>query len=230
VELLSEEEQWEALKRWMRTNLSSIAAMVALLLAGFYGWQLWQQRADTQALAANASYEKILRTFDENKVDEAVAQLEALRMAHPKSAYVAAADLAAARVFVSRNELDKAAQALQRVMNDSVDVQLRPIARLRLARVQSAQGQYDLALATLQAGNAVAHLAAYTEARGDILLTKGDRSGALKEYEAARKLVPQNEQGLADVGQLLDLKINDLLATEATPVTTPTPSATATKP
>jgi predicted negative regulator of RcsB-dependent stress response len=215
VELLSEEEQWEALKRWMRTNLLSIGVMVALILAGYYGWQLWKQRADTQALDANAAYEKILRTFDENKIDDAVAQIEALRTAHPKSAYVPAADLAAARVFVSRNELDKAVQNLQRVMNDSADVQLRPIARLRLARVQAAQGQYDIALATLQAGTAGAHQAAYTEARGDILLSKGDRAAALKEYEAARKLAPADQPGVAGIGELLDLKINDLKA--ATP-------------
>jgi predicted negative regulator of RcsB-dependent stress response len=215
VELLSEEEQWEALKRWMRTNLLSIGVMVALIFAGYYGWQLWKQRADTQALGANAAYEKILRTFDENKIDDAVAQIEVLRIAHPKSAYVAAADLAAARVFVGRNDLDKAVQTLQRVMNESADVQLRPIARLRLARVQASQGQYDIALATLQAGTAGAHQAAYTEARGDILLAKGDRAAALKEYEAARKLAPPDQQGVAGIGELIDLKINDLKA--ATP-------------
>jgi predicted negative regulator of RcsB-dependent stress response len=213
VDLLSEEEQWESLKRWLRVNLPSIALMVAVILAGVFGWKWWQSRGDQQSLAASLAYEKALETFDANKVDEALAQIEALRVAHPKSAYVASADLAAARVFVARNELDKAAQRLQRVADGAPDELLRPIAKLRLARVQSAQGQHDAALKTLQGVTVPAHLAAVTETRGDVLFAKGDRNGALQEYTAARKLMPADEAGVAGVGELLDLKIADLRAT-----------------
>ncbi len=43
---------------------------------------------------------------------------------------------------------------LERVANTARDKQLRPVARLRLARVQAAQGQYDKALATLGTADA----------------------------------------------------------------------------
>ena len=95
----------------------------------------------------------------------------------------------------------------------AVDVQLRPIARQRLARVQAAQGKHDLALTTLaalpSATDVGEYQAAYTETRGDILLSKGDRAGALREYQAARKLQPEEQTG-SSVAVLLDLKINDL--------------------
>jgi predicted negative regulator of RcsB-dependent stress response len=216
VDLLSEEEQWEALKRWLRENGPSIlvAVIVGLLLVA--GWRWWQGRGEQAHAEAVGAHERILQTFDAGKVDEALAQIEVLRKDHPGSGYVAAADLAAARVFVARNELDKAIERLERVATSAVDEQLRPIARLRLARVQAAQGKHDVALATLGTADMGEHKAAYTETRGDILLSKGDRAGALKEYEAARKLQPAEDAG-GTVVELLDLKINDLRSAATAP-------------
>jgi predicted negative regulator of RcsB-dependent stress response len=213
VDLLSEDEQWDALKRWIRTNGPSILGMVAVALLAWFGWKWWKGHEDQQALAASALYDKVLATFDADRLDEAVAQVEALRTAYPKSAYVSAADLAAARVFVALNDLDKAATYLERVANSARDKQLRPVARLRLARVQSAQGQYDKALATLGTADMGVHQGAYLEARGDVLFAKGDRAGALKAYEASRALLSGEAAGPDGVGQLLDLKISDLKAT-----------------
>lgn len=212
MDLLSEEETWEGLKRWVRTNALQVIVMVALVLAGWYGWKWWQTRTDTQALAANDLYDRALTSFDAQKNDEAVALIETLRTDHPKSAYVAAADLAAARVFVARNELDKAVQRLERVSKEAVDVELRPIANLRLARVYSAQAQYDKALAVLGTEDKGVYQSAYLETRGDVLLAKGDRAGALAAYVGSRKLVPAAEGGAGGVGELLDLKIADLQA------------------
>jgi predicted negative regulator of RcsB-dependent stress response len=217
VDLLSEEEHWEALKRWLRENVPFILGLVAIGLVGWVGWKWWQSHKDEQALEASAAYEQILTTFDARKVPEALAQIEALRKAHPKSAYVSASDLAAAKVFVITNQLDKAAASLERVMNTSPDESLRPIARLRLTRVQAAQGQYDKALATLGTADMGEYQAAYAEARGDVLRAKGDHAGALKEYESARKLLPPEQQGVAGVGEMLDLKINDLRASAPAP-------------
>jgi predicted negative regulator of RcsB-dependent stress response len=230
VDLLSEEEQWDALKRWVRTNGPSVLGLVLIMLAAYSGWTWWKRHTDQQALAASAAYDGILLTFDSGKTDDAIAQIEALRRNYPKSAYVVAADLAAAKVFVGRNELDKAVQRLESVANNAPDKQLRPIARLRLARVQSAQGQYDKALATLAAGDAGAHQSAYAEVRGDVLLAKGDAAAALKEYMAARKLVGSDDEGIAGVGESLDLKINDLRATISATTPNPAPPAAAAKP
>jgi predicted negative regulator of RcsB-dependent stress response len=213
VDLLSEEEQWESLKRWLRQNGAFIAVLVILGLGAVYGWRWWNSRDDGKALAASAAYQEILNSYDANKIEAAVAQTESLRTTYPKSVYVTAADLAAARVFVSRNELDKAAQRLERVANTGVDELIRPVARLRLARVQAAQGKYDVALATLGTADMGVHQPAYAEARGDVLLAKGDRAGALRNYQAARKLQPVAEEGAeSGVAELLDLKIADVSA------------------
>jgi predicted negative regulator of RcsB-dependent stress response len=225
VDLLSEEEQWEGLKRWLRENTPFILGLVAVGLVAWFGWKWWRSHQDEEALAANAAYERILLTFDERKIPEALTQIEELRKAHPKSAYVTAADLAAAKVFVVTNQLDKAAQSLERVMNGAPDESLRPIARLRLARVQESQGQYDKALATLGSTDMGKHQSAYAEARGDVLRSKGDQAGALKEYESALKLLPPEQAGVAGVGELLELKIDDLRASLAAPAKIAVPAA-----
>ena len=226
MDLLSEEEQWEALKRWLRENGPSIVVAVIIGLLLVAGWRWYQGRGEQKHVAAVTAYEKVLETFDAGKMDDALAQIEKLRTEHPKSGYVASADLAAARVFVARNELDKAVERLERVANNAVDEQLRPIARLRLARVQAAQGKHDVALATLGTANMGEHQAAYAETRGDILLSKGDSAGALREYEAALKLQPKDEVG-SSVAALLELKINDLrpaaAAVAAAPAAEPSP-------
>lgn len=209
MDLLSEEEQWELVKRWLRENGPSIVVGVVVALLAFAGWRWWQARGEQNEVAAVAAYEMILQTFDAGKTDEALAQIELLRKEHPKSGYVDSADLAAARVFVAKNTLDQAVERLERVTRSANDEQLRPIARLRLARVQAAQGKHELALTTLGTADMGAHQAAYVETRGDILLSKGDRAGALAEYEKARKLQPEDSTGTG-VAALLDLKIDDL--------------------
>jgi predicted negative regulator of RcsB-dependent stress response len=217
VDLLSEEEQWESLKRWLKENVPFILGLVAVGLLAVFGWRWWQGHENAGALEAGASYQRILTTFETGKIEDALSQVEALRTQHPKSGYVSSADLAAAKIFVLTNDLDKAAQRLERVMNEAPDEQLRPIARLRLVRVLTAQGQYDKALATLGNEDRGRHQPAYLEARGDVLLAKGDRNAALAAYEAARKSLPDSQAAVSGVGDLLDLKINDLRAAAAQP-------------
>lgn len=212
MDLLSEDEQWEALKRWLRANGPSILGMVALALLAWFGWDWWKERQNQQALAANVIYHQVMADFDANKTDAALAGIETLRKDYPKSGYVAAAELLAAHVHVGTNELDKAAAVLERVATTARDKLVRPIARLRLARVQAAQGNFDKALATLGTADMGPHQSAYLEVRGDILVEKGDDAGALKEYEAARALLNPEAAGPDGVGQLLDLKISDLKA------------------
>jgi predicted negative regulator of RcsB-dependent stress response len=184
--------------------------VLALGFLGWFGLDWWKGRADQKGIAAGNAYAQVLASFDQDKPSEGFALIEALRSQYPDSAYAYAADMVAAKVHVERNELDKAAERLQRVASSSPDESLRPIARLRLARVQAALGQHDQALATLGTADMGTHQPAYLEARGDVLLATGDRAGALKVYEQARMLLPGDESGQGGVEELLDLKIADL--------------------
>lgn len=218
---LSESEQWERVKAWMRTNGTWIVAGVALGVLGLTGWNWWQARQERLNLEAASRYEEILKALDRGDKTRALTLTGELERDYASSPYVDQAHLVGARVAVEASELDKAASLLKGVMEKSKDSQLSLIARLRLARVQLAQNKPDEALATLNGAQPGAFAARFSEVRGDILLAKGDKAGALKEYEMARAGTATQTVD----ARTLDLKIGDL-ETEP-PAATPAPVAEA---
>jgi predicted negative regulator of RcsB-dependent stress response len=204
-EYLDEREQWERLLAGIREQGPWLIAVVTLAAAGFGGWRYWQSRVERHSLDAAARYEQVLEAFGRNDLAGGLRIADDLIRDFGASSYAAQADLAAARIQVENQELDRAAVRLTHVMQSSTDPALALIARLRLARVQVAQGKPEEALKTLDAVDSGAFAARYAEVRGDALLAKGDRDGALKQYRAARA----NGANTVDAG-LLDLKINEL--------------------
>lgn len=215
---LSEREQWEWVKGWIRSNGPWIVAGIAVGVGILLGWRWWEARTDRVSLEAGAKYQAILEAMDKNDKTRAQTLTAELERDHASSPYVDQANLIAARVAVEAGELDKAAATLKSTMEKTKDEQLALVARLRLARVQLANNKPDEAIATLNAVDAGAFKPRYAEARGDALFAKGDKPGALKEYQAAREgSITQSVDS-----QALDLKISDLLADNVTP---PAPTA-----
>jgi predicted negative regulator of RcsB-dependent stress response len=211
-EYLSETEQWEALKRWLRENGLWIIAGIGLGVLALAGWRWWEARGERLALEAGARYQQVLSAFDRGDRARGLTLVDELRRDYPSSPYVDQAELAATRIFVEQNELDKAAERLRRVMDESDDRELALVARLRLARVQLAQNRPDDAIATLNTAEPGAFAPRFHEVRGDALLAKNDKAGALKEYQLARA---GDVAAVVDTA-LLDLKIADL-STERRP-------------
>lgn len=204
---LTEHEQWEALKAWLRENGIWIIAGIAVGALGLLGWNWWNARLDRLAVEASSKYEQILEAFDRNDRTRAHTLIDELARDYSGSPYVDQANLAAARAAVQAGDFSDAAARLTKVMQESDDRELALVARLRLARLQIAQQKPDEAIATL---NGVPDPGAFAprfhEVRGDALYAKGDKAGALKEYLAARA---GTSIGSVDA-QLLELKINDL--------------------
>jgi predicted negative regulator of RcsB-dependent stress response len=202
----SEAEQWERAKEWARINGPWIVAGIALAAAGVWGFGWYKDRRVAQAETASARYEEMLEAFTRNDRARGMTLAEDLNREYSWTPYASLATLMAARFQVEANELDKAAASLKTVMDGAPDNELRLIARTRLARVQAAQGKYDEALATLKVEQPGEFAPRLADARGDVLLAKGDRAGALREYLAART---GDADGRIDT-ELLDLKIRDL--------------------
>ena len=213
--LLSEREQWEALKRWLRENGLAIVAGVAIAALGLGGYRWWQARQNGADVAAGSLYMQMENAFAQGNRTQAFIVLGDLQRQYPASPYADQARLASARAFVEDGELDRAADELRTVMQHSSDPVLKLIARLRLARVQIAQHQGSNALATLNGANPGALAAQYAEARGDAYYAMGDKAAALAQYRVARTAT--GAEGQTGSG-LLDLKISDLAA-DLTPAT-----------
>jgi predicted negative regulator of RcsB-dependent stress response len=204
AEYLDENEQWEQVRTWLREQGPWVLVTVLVVLAGFGGWRLWQAHQQRLDMAGEAGYEQVIDAFSRNDFTAGAAATDKLVKDYPMTPYADMAELAAARVAVEHSQLPQAAQRLAHVLDTTRDPELKLLARLRLARVQLGEGKPDVALKTLAAADPGAFAARYAEVRGDALLAKGDRAGALQAYLAAR--------GDADTldSSLLDLKIDDL--------------------
>jgi predicted negative regulator of RcsB-dependent stress response len=214
-EFLSEAEQWERAKGWLRSYAAWILSGVIVALGGIAGWNWWQDRQDRLGLEASAKYEQMTEALGRNEISRAKTLSAELERDFPNSPYVDQAHLFDARIAVEAGDLAKAETLLRGVMERSKDEQLALVARLRLARVQLAQGKPDDALATLNGKPAGAFEARFHEARGDVLFAKGDREGALKEYRIAEAGTDTRSVD----GQSLQLKINDVKADAPAPAT-----------
>jgi len=204
-EYLTEKEQWERLVAGVREQAPWMLAAVAVVAAAFGGWHFWQAHVEHRALQAAGLYQSELDAFTRNDLTGGIKIADDLVKNFAGSAYADQANLAAARVQAENQQLSEAAARLTQVLQTTSDHALALLARLRLARVQLAQEKPDEAIKTLGAVPAGAFAARFAELRGDALLSKGDREGALKQYREARATGADTVDT-----ELLDLKINEL--------------------
>jgi predicted negative regulator of RcsB-dependent stress response len=215
---MSEKEQWEWLKGWLKENSPWILGGVAIGGLIVWGWFWWGDRNDRLGLEASAKYVQVADAVSKGDKARAQSLTTDLEKDYGSSPYTDQAHLLLARTAVDAGELDKAAGILKGVMEKTKDKQLALVARMRLARVQLSQNQPDAALATLSAVDPGAFKPRFDEVRGDVLYAKGDKPGALAAYRSAR----QEAMTQAGDTQLLDMKIDDLVADNVTaPPTTP---------
>ncbi len=208
-DLLTDDEQWEAIKVWVRENGIWMLGGVALAFALLYGYRFYQGHRDTQDLNAAAQFSLMTASIDANDRTAAKATAAVIVKNYPSSPYADQAELMLARLAIDDGQDASAIEQLSLVMNNSKDSQLRHIARLRLARVQIDQGKPDDAISTLAAVAPGKFESRYHEVHGDALAVKKDVSGAIREYRAALTGADQRSPDSA----VLELKIADLGAT-----------------
>jgi predicted negative regulator of RcsB-dependent stress response len=216
-EYLDEREQAEQLKQWFKENWLWMAAGIALGLGGLYGWQGWNAYLDGRSQDAGRRFATMLQAFDSADLAKGREIAAEITGKYGSTPYADQTVLVLARVDAETGQLDAAATGLRQVMEQSKDRELALVARLRLARVQLAQGKQDDALATLDGADAPAIEAAVAELRGDVLLAKGDPAAALTAYQQSMAAASAaSEPGLVDT-ELLQLKIDELSGSGQTP-------------
>lgn len=216
-EYLSEREQADQLRHWLRENWIWLVAGVALTLGGFYGWRWWESRQAGRSIEAEARFTAMVNALAGNQRDEGLRIAGELTGEYADTPYADQATLVLARIDVEGGDLAKARERLAQVMESSDDPELRLVARLRLARVQLAESQHDAALATLAGASEASVEARVAELRGDVLLAKGDRAAALEAYRQAQAAAGATGSGVELLdAQLLAVKIDELAAAAAT--------------
>ncbi|WP_309044363.1 YfgM family protein [Marinobacter sediminicola] len=214
AEMRTEEEQVQAIKDWWKKNGSSLLIGIGAALAIVFGWQAWQNHQEQQRAEAANQFATLLNAFG-NQADDTAGETvdfvaNTLREDHAESAYAVYGNLILARQqLVEDKDAEAAVASLEWALEKAGDHKaLALVVRNRLARAQFSAERYDDALATIDGAGDVesadAFTAIFSELRGDILLAKGDKKGALDAYLAARE---QSQQGRSGI---LELKLSDL--------------------
>jgi predicted negative regulator of RcsB-dependent stress response len=210
-EYLSEREQAEQLRHWLRENWIWLVAGVALTIGGYYGYRWWESRGAERSLQAGERLAAMLDAIGAGKKDEGLRIAAEVTGQYADTPYADQAELVLARVDVDDGKLTAAEGRLAKVAAESRDPDLRVVARLRLARVQLGQGRYDEALKTLDAVATPAVDARVLELRGDVKLAQGEKAAALDFWRRAQAAAKADPASAAQVdAELLQLKIDQL--------------------
>jgi len=216
---LTDDEQWEAVKRWIAENGLWVVVGIVIGIGFLFGYRYVEGYRNDRALRAAAQFDEMTTALERDDRDESRRIADRIIKNFPNSPYADQAELTIARMHVDAGDLPRAIAPLTHVMNDSKDTELRRIARLRLARVLIGEGKPDEAIKTLAENNPGAFAARYHEIRGDAFYAKKDFKSALTEYKAA---LNSGDADNADIA-LLELKIADLGAPPAPAMVSATP-------
>lgn len=197
-DMKSDEEKAEALKAWWRSNGTSVAAGVALTIAGMFGWNYYQENKLTSAEGASKIYAQL------NKDDaDPKALIEKLNDEYGSSVYASLAALNAAKTSCEDNNTEACISLLKTASESSQD-SVATVAKIRLARTLISTGKLDEAQTILSSSMPKSYESLVSELNGDIHVAK-------KEFKEAREAYEKAIETAGSVNtQLLQMKRDDL--------------------
>ena len=191
-EYLSEKEQVEQIRAWLKENLAWIVGGLVIGIGGISGFNYLQARKLSMAEAASVEYSSLRDALAAGSVEAAQGHLQTLVSDYKGTPYLDQARLALASSALEEGDPDTAEVYLRAALGSTSDPDLRRVIRLRLARVLIATDRADEAIETLALRDAGVFAGQYHALRGDVFAARGETAAAREEYEAAL------EAGLAE--------------------------------
>ncbi|AJQ94492.1 YfgM family protein [Gynuella sunshinyii] len=211
----TDEEQIEALKKWWHQYGNTLIVAIIVFIAGYFGINYYQHSVQSTKEQASDVYQKLVdmnienQTLSAEQKGEAEKLIDQLKTDYDKSTYAVFAAMYGAKFDVDAQDLDAALTELQWALEHNKDDALGKTLRLRIARIQLAQGKTDEALKTI-AVDAGAQVANFEELRGDIYLAMGKVDDARTAFQLAYNDAKEKQLNRP----VLEMKLNDLAVTE----------------
>lgn len=214
AELLTEEEQIAAIKKWWKENGTSIILALILGLGGYFGWNYWKETQSVEVETASVLYNQLVQIVAVNQAAEASQQdkdtmktlASELKNNFSNTSYGNFGALFLARFAVDAGDFDQAAAELEALIANTKQEPIKFTAQARLAQVYIQQNKLAEALALVNDIPDPAFAPQFEEAKGDALFRQGNNLEAIKAYQKAQAAA--QSQGLDT--QLLQRKIDSL--------------------
>ena len=198
----TEEQQEEAIKRFLKENGTSLVIGAVIGLAGIYGWNYYQKSQIDQMAQESLAFSQVTKTLA--SPEASLDQASKFVAEHADTQYSQLTQLLMVKALVEKKEFDQATTILKQVVASNVEQTVKSIAFMRLARIEMMQLRNDDALATLAKLNDSAFDVQKNELKGDIFLAQGDQVKARSAYQSAMDAAGDLPKGM------LEMKLNDL--------------------
>jgi predicted negative regulator of RcsB-dependent stress response len=200
----TEEQQIEAVKKWLQENGMSLFLGLALGLGAIFGGRYYLNMQKQKNASAGDLYYQVAAQVNTKHGEAAIEASDKLVTDYKSTPYASMAALLMARYEYEQSKTDEAVKQLDWVIQNAEQPELQNIARLRLARIQLADKKYDAAASLLSVKHAPAFDASFEELMGDIYVAKNEISKARAAYD---KAIAASADSASD---LLHLKRQDL--------------------
>ena len=200
---VTDEQQAEKVKQWWSDNGRYLIAGVVMGLAILYGWNTWKDYRVNQARNASEIFATLEKAVDSKEVKQAEDAEWALLEKYSSTAYAAMGELEIARLYVAENDLTKAAEKLNWVIDHASLTEVQEIATLSLAQVLVDDGKAEAALSLMEQSLPASYVSLREEVRGDAYRALGKVDAAREAYDRALLTAGGN-------AEYLQLKRDDL--------------------
>ena len=202
----TEEQQLEEIRHWWKEHGRTVIAGVVLGLGTVIGWTSWRNHQESTAEQLSARYETIVTAAALPDYEQVRDLTNALIADYPNSSYAALSALIGAHAAYSGGDAATAERLLRWAIDNTTAFDVATVARLRLAQIITEKGEFDQALALLDAVSAEDFAVLGLEARGDVLAAKHDVTAAKAAYDEALK-VPSIQ---GDARARIQIKVDEL--------------------
>jgi len=193
TEYLTEQEQIQQLKNWIKQYGPTIIAGVLIAIAVTSAWHYWQNYQNKILIHASSIYDEMLTLRAQGNSSAALTQANKLRSHYAKTPYAQMAAYMLAREAVLKKNYPAAIKNLQWVIAHSRDTSMQQIARLRIARILITEKKPQEALEFLKKVDDKSFAGMIAEVKGDAYFAMNQIDSAKKTYELALQELPNAE-------------------------------------
>jgi len=185
-EFESEDQQVEAVKKWLKENGVSLLLGLGIGVGALLGWREYLAYQTDHSAEASDLYQAVQTQVAQNRLDDKhISKVDVIRSEYADTPYAALASMAQAKYEYETGNIESALMHLRWASENSTEPDVQHVANLRLARILIAQKNYADAESILLANHPAAFTAGYEELKGDMYAAKGEVAQARVAYDKA---------------------------------------------